>query len=558
MIVTLVINLPGTMIAEGNMSYFDRVGGTGGIMSIVGSGFYWAWFDALFMGALFVRGDELGGMPEYGAIAAFSLSLPVFAFAFWRGDRAAYFVTRGRVSIVAALAGTAGSLLYLCAGISGGMWIFTGGALLCGLFAGTYGMSWGMIYCKNGARSATPLVAGAFALAPLFDAPLLFMMPEAKAAFFSFFPLASGILYAILLKRQLRERKQGGTTRSADDPDRCRDEAGTYGFRPLTTPISVGDRLGKAISSATEQKYHFAPSFKIRAFFETHLGVSLTLIGAVTLVMSGFGYLQHIVSFSSEINGTGVQVARGAAAIIMFALLMTKPQHSSTVYRVGFLAMVAGIMMLPFFFGTDSLLVSGAIILSGYTAFDIFIWVAFSHIAHMRSKSPVKTVSFIRFVVNATTALGLLLGTLTMSPNEQASSFAYQETIVVGYLIVIAIVVLLSSEESAALLRSMPPTPSAGLSIGAVGEASSERLAAWFELLGLTARERDVADLLLQGRSQPWIADALSISENTVGTHVRHIYQKADVHNRQQFFDLAISSLSPEMRETLDSLTRPT
>lgn len=79
----------------------------------------------------------------------------------------------------------------------------------------------------------------------------------------------------------------------------------------------------------------------------------------------------------------------------------------------------------------------------------------------------------------------------------------------------------------------------------------------WFTSLGFTSREKDVAELLLQGRTQPWIAEALGISENTVGTHVRHIYQKTDVHDRQQFLDQAIFHISPESRDLPESITRP-
>ena len=43
-----------------------------------------------------------------------------------------------------------------------------------------------------------------------------------------------------------------------------------------------------------------------------------------------------------------------------------------------------------------------------------------------------------------------------------------------------------------------------------------ERIDAWFDSIGLTAREREIGLLLAYGRTQPWIAERLSISENTV------------------------------------------
>lgn len=54
----------------------------------------------------------------------------------------------------------------------------------------------------------------------------------------------------------------------------------------------------------------------------------------------------------------------------------------------------------------------------------------------------------------------------------------------------------------------------------------------------LTRREREILELLLEGRSVPIICERLVISEGTARTHVKHIYQKLDVHNRQELLDL--------------------
>ena len=105
---------------------------------------------------------------------------------------------------------------------------------------------------------------------------------------------------------------------------------------------------------------------------------------------------------------------------------------------------------------------------------------------------------------------------------------------------VIATVLLLSSEDMWMLTGRQQPSLS-----GDDRATQEERIDAWFDSIGLTAREREIGLLLAYGRTQPWIAERLSISENTVGTHVRHIYQKLDIHTRQELFDL----LGVEARE---------
>jgi DNA-binding CsgD family transcriptional regulator len=48
----------------------------------------------------------------------------------------------------------------------------------------------------------------------------------------------------------------------------------------------------------------------------------------------------------------------------------------------------------------------------------------------------------------------------------------------------------------------------------------------------LTRQEREVVKLVLRGASNRSIGEALSISDNTVETHLRHIYEKLDVRGR--------------------------
>lgn len=54
---------------------------------------------------------------------------------------------------------------------------------------------------------------------------------------------------------------------------------------------------------------------------------------------------------------------------------------------------------------------------------------------------------------------------------------------------------------------------------------------------GLSARELEILDLFAQGRSANWIAEHLTISKNTVRSHLRAIYTKLDVHTRQELLD---------------------
>lgn len=56
---------------------------------------------------------------------------------------------------------------------------------------------------------------------------------------------------------------------------------------------------------------------------------------------------------------------------------------------------------------------------------------------------------------------------------------------------------------------------------------------------GLSDREAEVAALLAKGRSRPYIREQLFISTNTVATHIKHIYQKLDIHSKEELIDMA-------------------
>jgi DNA-binding NarL/FixJ family response regulator len=56
---------------------------------------------------------------------------------------------------------------------------------------------------------------------------------------------------------------------------------------------------------------------------------------------------------------------------------------------------------------------------------------------------------------------------------------------------------------------------------------------------GLTPRETEVLGLLVEGLSQPEIAERLSLSPKTVGTHIQRIMGKMGVKSRTQAVAIA-------------------
>lgn len=78
------------------------------------------------------------------------------------------------------------------------------------------------------------------------------------------------------------------------------------------------------------------------------------------------------------------------------------------------------------------------------------------------------------------------------------------------------------------------PNGDCAAGVGAQGEDSA---AVFARAVGLTARETEIFSLLVRGRTLPYIANELFVTTGTVKTHVRHIYEKALVNNRQELLD---------------------
>lgn len=63
---------------------------------------------------------------------------------------------------------------------------------------------------------------------------------------------------------------------------------------------------------------------------------------------------------------------------------------------------------------------------------------------------------------------------------------------------------------------------------------------------GPSVREQEVLKLILSGKSNREIAEALYISENTVKTHIRNIFSKYDVTNHVELVSTLLKNQTSE------------
>ena len=78
---------------------------------------------------------------------------------------------------------------------------------------------------------------------------------------------------------------------------------------------------------------------------------------------------------------------------------------------------------------------------------------------------------------------------------------------------------------------------------------SDNHLEAIARSYNLTPREAEIFGLLVKGRNVPYIESELVISQNTIRSHIKHIYQKTAVHSQQELINL--------LEEDAPALRRP-
>ena len=89
---------------------------------------------------------------------------------------------------------------------------------------------------------------------------------------------------------------------------------------------------------------------------------------------------------------------------------------------------------------------------------------------------------------------------------------------------------------------SLPAVPGANETAEMRAETDlAQRCGSLAQQKGLSPRETDVLLLLARGYGSTHIANELGISENTVRTHVRHIYEKLGVGGREALIALVDS-----------------
>jgi len=199
-------------------------------------------------------------------------------------------------------------------------------------------------------------------------------------------------------------------------------------------------------------------------------------------------------------------------------------------WRVILVFMATGLVVLPFLSG-DMRALALAFMGVAQTIVVIFLWLAIVDVAHYSAIHPYAIFGAGWVLYTLPFAAGICLAWfIPTGPMERNIAT------VLSYVIILLLVFVLDSEPKGVrrLFADLGPMIPKSDDFADV-DRNCQRVG---EAHGLTAREIEIMQMICRGRSKGYIAEALFVSENTVRSHSKHLYQKLDVHTKQELIDL--------------------
>lgn len=298
------------------------------------------------------------------------------------------------------------------------------------------------------------------------------------------------------------------------------------------------------------------------------------------LYLGAFGFLSGVVRFVAIDSAamTVINYCSALAGLIGPLVLMALWQRRTIrynidgVFRFAYPLMVVTLVLLPFFTGAPFVVLAAALYMV-YSFVSLSVEALSIQVSHDYGIDPTFCFGFQVFVAVAAQGFGYLLG--VAAPAGAAFGLSSSAVIALGSLGFLALVLYGTralhpsrSEESRPIeflsLAQMPAAADGGISDGSFdleggladdAEAGGEgegalvdepryedKTALRCDLIGrkyaLSQREIEVMALVARGYTISSIASKLFISDNTVKTHLRRLYQKLDIHKKQELFAL--------------------
>lgn len=272
----------------------------------------------------------------------------------------------------------------------------------------------------------------------------------------------------------------------------------------------------------------------------------------IFLLMALYGFAYGILEARAYTGLFGPHSSPGVlivALVIFFGVALRREQFDfNSIVRIALPLTVAALWLVPLL-GLEATVLSGPCAIGGYTAATVLIMALCSNMCYRHGVSAIWL-----FGIERSLRLGFMfLGRGVASVGAQASPGSIDGDLLISGLAMIAVItatLLLMSQKNVEGQWGISFLNGTGKSRGAL---RAQRLAERCDEVAaehhLTARELEILKLLAQRKTVGMIERDLFIANGTAKAHVRHIYQKLDIHSREELFQL----LDPQKLDPLEN-----
>lgn len=527
--------------------------------AVFGSACLWAWGFLAYLSPVLIPaerpvggvGIEVGFFVSQGAVVVAAVAI-VLAL-----RKRSVAVGRGVLLVCASLLALASALLPLTVAIDA-PWSLVGCGAICGVAGTLLGCAWGARYSLESRDvSAVVMVSFLVAYGIYFAILLLYVATPfvvAAQVVVVFLPLASWGLWFW-------------------------DASARSGLAPEVFPSSAlsTDIAGSPGSSGKAPGEVTAGSRELHALPWRSLGVIAVaaLVGNVMAsVIMGTSY-----EGADSLYPGGIALCACIATMALVPLTAERTAFSvAQLYRITVTFSVVGLVAI-LVLGAAAVPVGGALVQGCTLFFQPLVYVVVTRSTRLQGLSPLVAFGVGQALISAVVLAGNLVGKLLFQMAGE-TPLLLSAVCGAGVLALFFMVVARAAqvgeegneekdggtEEMEAETRGADRVKAAAAGRGSSGVAAGERLfedggtteaatlpngdcaagvgaqgedsaAVFARAVGLTARETEILSLLVRGRTLPYIANELFVTTGTVKTHVRHIYEKSLVNNRQELLD---------------------
>lgn len=262
-----------------------------------------------------------------------------------------------------------------------------------------------------------------------------------------------------------------------------------------------------------------------------------SLLGLIVVVGLTAGVMRGMSHLDSDVTSAGPLFVGSvlAGGSVLFALSFLVERLRPTLLLQGVVVAISAAFMALAFLAGDSMSVAFVIHTIGFLFFVALVWLFCTFLGNGCSGG---TRLFV--IGLCANQMGQALGSLgylglVAAVGSSASALVPASLVTVYALLLAALTFFANAGRTR---RAVPEVvPQAALQLPLLAEAYH-----------LTAREVEIGVLVAEGKSRAAIAETLMVSQETVKSHTKHLYQKLSIHSRDELLRL----LEEEARQTVE------